>query len=129
MIIQLRRLLIHNVLRLRHRILPLQLKPLHLFLIRIRVFRHNTRSMIHLLLRMLIDEQILDLALPRRRLIDSEAGRKLVVRADLDCVQHGDGEVLAIVADYVVGGARKAHVVDYHLACDMLGMLFEEVNR
>lgn len=84
--------------------------------------------MIHLLLRMLIDKQILDLALPRRSLIDSEAGRKLAMRADLDCVQHGDGEVLAIVADYVVGRAREAHVVDYHLACDMLGMLFEEAN-
>jgi hypothetical protein len=100
MIIQLRRILLHDLLRLIHRIHTLQR-------------RHLT-----LLLGVLVLEEILNFTLPRRSLVDLEAGSKFPVRADLDRVEHVHGEVLAVVADDVVGGPCGAHVVDYHFAWD-----------
>ena len=100
-VIQLRSLLIHHNLRILHRIDAPQAR-------RIRIDR--------LLVGMAIDEQVADCAGARRTLVDGEARRELLVLADLDGVEEEDGEVLAVVADYVVCGPLLAHVVDYHLA-------------
>lgn len=69
-----------------------------------------------LLLGMLIDEQVFNLARASSGLVHSEARGELFVRADLDGFEQEDGEVLAVVADDVVGWPGFSHVVDDHLA-------------
>lgn len=98
-IIQLRRIILHNLLRILRRILVMQRRAL----------------LILLLLGMLVDEQIFNLACARGGLVYGEAGGELFVCADLDGIEEEDGEVLAVVADDVVGGAGCSHVVDDHL--------------
>lgn len=88
-IIQLRRILLHNLLRILRRILVMQGRTL----------------LILLLLGMIVNKQVFNFALPSGGLVHGEGRGELLVRADLDGVEKEDGEVLAVVADDVVGGA------------------------
>ena len=72
MIIHFRRVVLHYLLRVLHRVLSMQFRRL---------------TLIRLLFWVLINEQIFDLSFPRRCLVDSETGSKLSMRADLDRVQ------------------------------------------
>ena len=109
MLIQLRRILVHHLLGRLHRILVLQSR--RPFLVVILLFFD---SMLLLLFWMLVDEEILDGSFSGRSLVDGKARGEFFVRADLDCVQHGEGEVLAVVADQVVGGLFGSHFVNGH---------------
>lgn len=66
-----------------------------------------------LLIRMLIVEEILDLAFACCSLIYCETRGEFSMCAYLDGIQHAYGEILAVIAYYVVGWL---HVMDYHLA-------------
>lgn len=99
MVIQFRRVLIHNLLRILRRILMMQSRTL----------------LILLLLRVIINEQVFNLARARSGLVHGETRGELFVRTDLDSVQQKDREVLAVVANDVVGWPGGSHVVDYHL--------------
>ena len=81
--IQLRRVLIHNLLRRLHRIRMLQSRrPLQL--IRLLLFR----LILLLLLGMFIHKQIFNGALSRRSLVDDKGACKLPMRTDLDGVEE-----------------------------------------
>ena len=113
-IIQLRRILIHNLLSNLQRILPVRLR--HLILI--------TLQLLLRLRRLIFSEQILDIAFARRSLVDGEAGGEFLVCAYLDAVEEVGGEVLAVVTDQVVGCSLLAHVVDCHSAYGMVRARF-----
>lgn len=101
MIIQLGRILIHDLLRLVHRVSPSE--------------RFDTISWsLVLFFRMLVIPKILDLAGSSGTLVDLEAGGEFLVRAYLNGVEKVDSEVLAVVADQVVSWTLVAHVVDDH---------------
>jgi hypothetical protein len=111
MLIQLRRLLIHNRLRIQHRVGMLQpRRPPQLIILLLLC------GILLLLIRMFIDEQILNCPFARRALVHGEGVGELPVRSDLNRVEQVEREVLAIVADQVVGGAFGAHLVDCHFA-------------
>ena len=124
MFIQLRRVLIHNLLRRLHRIRMLQSRR-PLFTIRLLLLRRKATYLMLLLLRMLIQKQIFNSPFASGALVHGKAGRELLVRAYLDCVEHGDGEVLAVVADEVVGRLSLAHFVDGHFAGLAEGVVVE----
>lgn len=88
-VVQLRRVLVHDLLRLMHRVLAVEGGP-----VRIR-----------LLVGVLVDEEVLDAALARHALVHGKAGGEFAVGADLDRVEHRHREGLAVVADQVVGRA------------------------
>ena len=100
MLIQLRCILIHHLLRKLHCISPMQLRL----------------RLVSLLIWVLVDEQILDRAFPSNPLVNNETRHKLIINTDLYRIQHEDGEVLTIVADEVVGGSFGSHLVDDHFA-------------
>lgn len=81
MIIQLRGLCIHYMLRCLHSVRPMQL----------------WFTLICLLFRMLVNEQVFDLTRTRSALIDCEGRCEFSVGANLDGVKHADGKILAVV--------------------------------
>ena len=107
-IIQFRRILLHDLLRNLHRILPVEMARPDWLL----------RVLLHVLFGWTLYKQVLYIARARRALVDGESRGELLVSADLNCVEHGHSEVLAVIADQVVGGALGAHSVDYHFACE-----------
>jgi hypothetical protein len=109
--INLRSLLIHNLTRRLQRILMLQPRRPPPLIPLLLLHRHHL-----LLLGMPIQKQILYRPQPRCALIHRKTRRELLVRPDLDRVQHRQREVLAVVADEIVGGAFGAHVMDRHFA-------------
>ena len=92
--IQLRRILIHNLLCKLDSILS---------------FRRRHRVLIVLQLRRigfwLVGKQVHNSAFACGSLIDGEASAELAMSADLNCFEEFDCEVLAVVADEVVGGS------------------------
>lgn len=69
-----------------------------------------------LIIRMLVDEQVLDSTGADGSLINIKARRKVAVFSDADLVQEIEGKVLAIVVQEVVGWSLFSHVEDGHLA-------------
>jgi hypothetical protein len=97
MMIKLGRILVHDLLRKIHRVLPLRRRHIRLIVLQFRRVRLR-----------LVRKQVHDSAFARRALVDSEAGAEVAVGADLDGFEELDGEVLAVVADEIVGWASSA---------------------
>jgi hypothetical protein len=109
MLIQLRRILIHNLIRCLHGTRMLESRRSlqligSLFL----------GFYLLLLLRMFVLEQVLDRSFARGALVYGECRGELLVCANLDSLEEIKGEVLAVVADQVVGWTSFAHFVDCH---------------
>ena len=100
MVVQRRGIIHHNLLSMLYRILML----------------YRRWPFFRLLIRVLIDEEILDLASTCSSLIDCKAGSKFPVRTNLYGIQHRYGKILAIVTDDVVCWPLFSHVVDHHFA-------------
>lgn len=109
MVIQLCGFGIHDMLSRLHSVHPMQLRF----------------TLICLLFRMFVNEQILDLASASRALIDCKSCCKLAMSADLDGIKHADREVLAIVGDYVISGSFLTHIMDCHLPSLTKGFVVE----
>jgi hypothetical protein len=99
-IVQLRCIFFHYLLRILYCVSVVKLGPV----------------LVCLLLWVLIDEEIFNLANTRRCLVDSKARSKLLVCTYLDRIQHQHGKILAVVADDVVRGSFLPHIMDDHLA-------------
>lgn len=69
-----------------------------------------------LLIRMVVDKQILDAAGADGALVNRKAGGELTVLANADLLQKVHGEVLTVVVDEVVGWSLLFHVEDCHFA-------------
>lgn len=131
MIIQLRGVLIHDLLRHRDRVLPFRLR--HLLLICLQSL------MLDLLLGMLL-KQLHDFAVTCGMLVDAQCRGKLAVGSELDFIEKINGEVLTVVRDEVVlnsvrGGkcrrSSKNLLLDASLASDVssFARLFVRLGR
>lgn len=100
-VVQLRRILVHDLAGDLEGIVVLQL---------------GLDLVVGVLVRVLLDEQVLDRAVADGGLVDGEARGELAVLAEPDLLEQVHGEVLAVVVDEVVCGALFAHVEDDHLA-------------
>ena len=98
MIVQLCCFFFHHLLCLLHCIMAVEFWP----------------RLVCLLLRMLINEKIFNLARTRRPLVDSKARSEFPVCSHLYRIQHEHGKILAVVADDIVGRPLFPHIVDYH---------------
>jgi len=69
-----------------------------------------------LLIRVLIDPEIFDLASTRGSLVDRKTRREFSVCTYLYRIQHRHREILAVVADEIVRRSLLPHIVDDHFA-------------
>ena len=69
-----------------------------------------------LLLGVLVLPQVQNITISSSPLIHGKGRRELSVRSDLNAVEEIAGEVLAVIADEVVGRSLFSHIVDGHLA-------------
>ena len=96
MIIQRRRLLVHDFVCVLYHVL------VRLFL---RFFGRD-----------IVQKEVSHPARPDCSLVDCKTRGKFPLRPYLDSVQHHSGKVLAVVADQVVGRSLLSHVEDDHFA-------------
>ena len=99
-VVQLRRIFFHHLLRIVHCVLVVK----------------RRLDLVCLLFWVFVDEEIFDLAGTRRCLVDGETCGKFSVCTYLDRIQHRHGEILAVVADDVVRWSFRPHIVNDHLA-------------
>ena len=101
-IIQFRRVLIHNLLCICNSVLAFGLR--HLLLIGLHIV------LLDLVLGVLV-EKIDNLTITCRCRVDGQSSGEVPMSTELDVVQEIDGKVLTVVADQVVGGAFASHGV------------------
>lgn len=104
MFVKLGRIVIHDLLR--------NLQGIVMWESRLNLFVRR----LGLLVRMVVDEEVLDAAGTDGALVDREAGGKFTVLANANLLQKVHGEVLTVVVDKVVSRSLFLHVEDCHFA-------------
>lgn len=100
MTVELRGMLLHHLLGVLHGILTMEFGS----------------CLVGLLLGVLINEEIFDIAGTSCSLIDGKARRKFPMCTYLYSIQHCHSEILAVVADEIICWSLLPHIVNDHFS-------------